>query len=41
MSNNYSRTKVTGRMLAQMLGVSPATISNALNGHDDRVSPEV
>ncbi|KLU39574.1 MAG: hypothetical protein AA931_06000 [Peptococcaceae bacterium 1109] len=40
MSNNYSRTKVTGRMLAQMLGVSPATISNALNGHDDRVSPE-
>lgn len=40
MTQRPTSTKITGRMLARMLNVSPATISNALNGYDDRVSPE-
>lgn len=40
VSYKRSQPKITGRELARLLDVSPATISNALNGHDDRVSPE-
>ena len=40
MADKRSQSKITGRELARLLDVSPATISNALNGHDERVSPE-
>lgn len=40
VGKHTSQSKVTGRTLAKMLKVSPATISNALNGHDDRVSED-
>lgn len=40
MSERTHRPKLTGKQLAAMLNVSPATVSNALNGHDSRVSEE-